>query len=284
MRQMLPLLALGAIVLACDSSGTPAGLLPAGPAPGPVRTLRIAMDTSELIEGAVRNGLLTAYDKSGAPLATDRAQVVSSNPAVATFASSESLVGRDASTGRTWREQKVRLLLVAPGTATVRVTLDGISDSLHLSVQRMRASNSALVVESFSVIEYRAVCAWACPYLVYAPQLVLREPTGGRTVEVMDVQFTLGVHTTGVCEGKVVFTPGLRAEINPIDAYLWANDMIFVSLSGAPLPGDFGTARVTVRDAGGKLTVVQAIGAVQRMASQPTPPMLAANNVGWSCR
>lgn len=284
MRRAILLAALFAMALGCDASGTPLSVVQAAPVPGPVRTLRIVMDSRDLIEGALGHALIKAYDPNGMSLATDRVQIVSSNLAVTTIGPSELLVARDPSTGRSWREQSVSLLLIAPGVATVRVMLDGVTDTLQLSVQPRRVSNSALVVESFAVHEFRATCAWACPYLVYAPQLVLREPTGGRTVEVEDVQFTVGTHTTGVCRGRVVFTPGRRAEVNPIDAYLWANDLIFVSLDGTPFPGEVATARVTIRDAGGTRTVLETFGGVQRMSTQPGWPLASFDTYGWSCR
>ena len=284
MRRLIPLAALTAIVLACDSPNAPAADVLAAPVPGAVRTLRISMDTAQLIEGVLGHALLKAYDQSGMPLGTDRAQVVSSNPAVATIAASSLNAARDPRTGRIWQEQVIGFRLVAPGTASVFVTLDGVSDTLRLVVHPLRPSSSALVVESFTVIEYRATCAWACPYLVYAPLLKLREPTGSRTAEVVAVEFTLGNKSTGVCRGMVAYTPGRSAHLNPIYDYLWSNDLIFVSLNGQPLPGDSATARVTVRDASGNYSEVKASSAVQRMVANPVLPAPQSNDSGWNCQ
>src|SRR5215218_3895375 len=50
-------------------------------------------------------------------------------------------------------------------------------------------SGTLLVVDSFTVVEYRASCAWECPFLAYAPLLKLREPSGSAAVTVVSVEF-----------------------------------------------------------------------------------------------
>jgi hypothetical protein len=142
-------------------------------------------------------------------------------------------------------------------------------------------TGTALVVESFTVIEYRPLCSWACPYLIYAPLIKLHEPTGRATVEVVSVEFTLGSRTTGVCWGSVVYGPGISAYLDGVYEYVWSNDLIFASLDGTPLPGAVATANVTTRAADGTFVKIEATGAVQRMVANPDFPAPRPN--GWLC-
>jgi len=138
------------------------------------------------------------------------------------------------------------------------------------------------VVDSFTVVEYHVQCAWACPYVAYAPLLKLHEPTGTQSAVVVSVEFMLGAKTTGLCSGSVVYGPGASEYLDGIYDYLWSNDLIFVSLDGQPIPGDVATARVTVRAVDGTLGIIEATGTVQRNVLAPVFPAPRPN--GWSCR
>lgn len=166
----------------------------------------------------------------------------------------------------------------APGVESPpRVLVDTVSRANPPAV----SSSRALVVDSFTVIEYRVSCAWACPYVAYAPLLKLREPTGKQGAEVISIEFTLGSKTTGACRGSVIYAAGSSAFLDGVYEYLWSNDLIFVSLDGQPLPGDVATARATVRAGDGTLGIVEATGRVQRMVSAPLFPEPRSN--GWAC-
>ena len=143
------------------------------------------------------------------------------------------------------------------------------------------SSSRALVVDSFTVVEYHVQCAWACPYIAYAPLIKLREPTGTQVAVVVSVEFMLGAKTTGSCSGSVVYGPGRSEYLDGVYEYLWSNDLIFVSLDGRPIPDNVATARVTVRAADGTLGIVETTGTVQRNVQAPTFPL--PRDQGWSC-
>ena len=166
------------------------------------------------------------------------------------------------------------------GTPDQRVAA-GAPEAGLVRVRPEFLQTAPLVVESFKIVEYRATCVWACPYLVYAPLIELREPTGRSTVEVVAVEFTLGDRTTGLCLGQATYTPGLVANLNGIYDYLWSNDLILVSLGGQPLPGDVAKAHVRVRSTDGVYHEIEASGPVERMVTNPILPAPVWG--GWSC-
>ena len=248
---------------------------------GRVAKLRVSIDTTVPIAGIVRDLMIDAVDARSAPVSTDRAGVSSSNTSVADVWSSKVVPVRDLR-GVTVQSLVPSVRLVAPGSAWLRVELDGVADSVFIAVSASPRNSSSLAVESFSVVEYRATCAWACPYLVYAPLLKLRA-TAGAAAEVVAVEFTLGHARTGLCRGSVLYTPGLVADVNLIYDYLWANDLIFVSIGGTPLPGEVAVAHVVVREPNGGYSQIDATGAVLRGVTNPTIPMATGGMSGWSC-
>lgn len=142
----------------------------------------------------------------------------------------------------------------------------------------------ALVVDSFTVIEYRASCVWDCPYLVYAPLLKLRESTNTGVAMVEGVEFTVPGMSTGMCRGTVTYSPGQSHHLNYIDPYLWSNDLILVGLDGIPVPGGLATARVLVRDSQGRYGTVEASATIQRMVKVPHLPAPPPGwSSGWTC-
>ena len=270
----------------CDSSTSFVDVQPPTPVPAvvkPVTSVRLSVDTIGLIVGETRQAAVLAFDQSGAFISSDAAGLTSSNTSVVEIGDGTIIPVQDGRTGRTWRELGVVFRFMAPGTATVRATLNDASDSVVLVVRPRPPASKSLVVDSFSVVEYRAQCAWACPYLVYAPLLKLRESTGRTTVEVVSVEFALGGRSTGVCRGSAFYTPGLSAHLNMIADYLWSNDLIFVSLDGQPFSETVATARVIVREAGGAYYQVDATGPVQRMVSNPVLPTSQSGDSGWMC-
>jgi hypothetical protein len=247
-----------------------------------VSSIHMTGDTVALLAGQLRHFVIEGYDARGTRVSTDRAGITSSDPTIATVSETSVIPSRDGVTGWTWQDLSPVIRLVAPGTVTVRVTLDGRSDSITVLVHPRPPDLGVLVVDEFKVVEYHVRCAWACPYLAYAPLLRLREPTGHNTATVVSMEFVLGALTTGVCSGSFVYTPGLSADLNLIDDYLWNNDMIFVSISGQPLPGDVAYAYVVVRDADGSYSRIEATGPVLRGVTNPVLPGPQAN-YGLSC-
>jgi hypothetical protein len=175
------------------------------------------------------------------------------------------------------------MLLVACGSPAAPGVSQSppIADAARSSGPSPTSNGTLLAIDTFTVIEYRPACAWACPYLIYAPLIKLREPTGKASVEVVSVEYTLGSKTTGVCRGSVVYGPGSSSYLDGIYEYPWENDLIFVSLDGTPLPGDVATAHLVVRSADGATVKLDATAPIQRMVSNPSFPAPRANS--WLC-
>jgi hypothetical protein len=289
MRRVIPCVVLAAVLVGCDSPATVVGTqipvvpaTPATPAPEGVSSIQIAGDTVGLIVGVPRSFEIQGYDVRGTHVSTDRAVITSSDPAIAMVSETRVIENRDVRTGQTWRELSLVIQFGAPGTVTLRATVDDRSVTYTLLVRSRPVITNALVVDSFIVVEFHVSCAWACPYLEYAPLLKLREPTGHSTVTVVSVEFVLGSLSTGVCSGSFVYTPGLSAHLNGIYDYLWSNDLIFVSLNGQPLPGDVAYAHVIVRQADGTYGLIEASGPVLRGVTNPVLPAPVHDN-GWGC-
>jgi hypothetical protein len=270
---------------ACESPGIgdPTVVTPDHPE-DPIATpslgmLHLRVDTAEAFVGGRRQLVIDAFDTSGLRMDSDHAAVTSSDPAVVSLELRTSAV-RDAQ-GYTTHQLFPLLSLVAPGTATVRVTLGGTTRTMDLHVAPLPPATSALVVDSFSVVEYRP-CDSGCSYLAYAPLLRLREPTGIYQAKVVGVEFSLGSLTTGMCRGSLPYSAGEAAHVNRIDPYLWGNDLIFVRLDGAPLPDGVAKARVIVRDASGAYGLVETSGPVRRM-DHDSLPRPSASDAYWSC-
>ncbi len=273
--------ALVAVLVACDSS--PSGLSAPTTLPG-VSSLRVSTDTGGLVAGRLHQLRIEARDSSGNQISTDKALVTSSDPAVAALWRTSVTPKRDSRTGQMWYEQSPSIGLLAAGTATVRVTLRGVSDSIVVNVRPQLPSDVLLVVDSFSVVEFRAGA-----FFVYAPLLKLREPTGKNTVELTAVEFSIGSRTTGLCRDRILYAPGLSAYVDGvfddplagIYDVVWSSDLIIVSSAGRQLTDYVGTARAIMRDAEGRSGEILAIAPVQRPSTKPTLPDPQWR--GWQC-
>ena len=239
---------------------------PSPPPPGPVFRVDAYTDTIGLVVGAARTLAVEAFDIKGNRVSAKQAIVTSSNSSVVQI--TESKVTSTIDLYRVLR-------FVGPGMADVNATLANRSYTIQVFGRAKPTNTPALVVDSFTVVEYAAG-----KDLVYVPLLKLREPTGKTTVEIISVEFALGSLTTGVCRGTIVYAPGTSAHVNGIDDYLWANDLIFVSPDGAGLPGD-ATADVLMRDAAGNYSELTVTAPVQRLVLNPTFPPPQGN--GWMC-
>lgn len=278
MRRLWLLLLLSA---AACSSDDPYTTVPAT-APvsaDPSRAITIAGDLTGLFPGARVRLQVGAKNAERLPVSTDAAQLTLSDPSVATIVSAGSIAVSYPQLGRSTLELVPELIILAPGQTKLRATLDGASAEITLDVRSIADGMPALAVDSFAVVEYRASCAFNCPYLVYAPLLRLREVTGRSAARVVGVEFTIPRHTTGVCRGLVEFAAGTSAHVNGIDPYLWNNDLIFVETSGTPVPDGLATARVWV-ESEGVTRVLNAAAEIRRNVLNPQlPPLLSS----WSC-
>jgi hypothetical protein len=221
-----------------------------------------------------------AFSEQGIRMSSDRAIVTSSDAAVV------AVTGLDVVTINEVGGRFSHLLLLpqismlASGTAVIRASLQGVTDSVVVQVRALPMLSTALVVDTFTVVEYR-VCP-DCVYLGYAPLLRLREPSGTSFADVIAVEFNVPTRTTGWCTGELRFTKGQTAHVNGIDPYPWFNDMVFFQINGTPLPEGPATARVIVRDATGTWGMVEATAPIKRAVIHPDFP---SSPVGlWSCQ
>lgn len=263
-HRMIPSLAALFVLAACEAAnptlGDPAPETPTGPpSTPPVRPhFHLILQGYPPIVGSRWGVYLHPREQDAA--------IGVSDPAVAVLEAPANVVARAS------------LRLVGPGQTTVYARSGSAVDSVIFEVFPAPPPTTALVVDSFKVIEHRATCAWDCPYLLYAPLLWLREPTGSATAEVLGVQFGMPSLLAGAphqeqgspCEAK--FGPGQSAQVIRFDPYPWNNDLLFVSLEGIPLPDEPATARVVVRDSNGQLGLLDATGTIRRNVADPDVP------------
>ena len=177
----------GSIVLAAVVAASGSCARPTEPAVGPdgisavakVASLRILIDPASVFPGMRMTLGVGASDFQGNPLHTDDATISLSDTSVAKIESAHTVLV-DNGTGRLVREVLPVLRLYAPGTTYFKVTLRERSDSVLIRVLPTRLLSTALVVDSFAVVEYRVTCSFACPYIAYAPLLRLRPPQSVR--------------------------------------------------------------------------------------------------------
>jgi hypothetical protein len=274
------------LLLGCDSSSTTplqqkSPDAPPPPPPTPrAAVIHVTTYTPDIYVGSTRQLTIVASDANGNPINTDQADVQLSDARVAVVTASNTVTRRNTN-GVTTLESAPTLRMVGAGVVVARVTMDGVSDSVSLKVNEVVTGLFPLVVDSFRVVEYGVKCTGGCSFVAYAPLLRLREPTGNKSIEVVAVEFTMGSKSTGFCEGSVNYGPGMTAELNGIDDYIWSNDLIFVNADGSPIPGDSASGRVVVKVADGAYNELDITGPVLRNVANPMLPPPRAN--GWFC-
>jgi hypothetical protein len=219
-----------AILCSCDGgSGTTAPVGSVTPVSNPNSTAVFPSLVLHMLPNAVYEGMtnridIFAFDRDRAPVSTDEAVVTSSDPSVAAIVDSLVIPMTDAS-NRRWSQRQLTLRLLKSGTTTLRVTLGSVDRSFVFNVAAVAPSTTALVVDSFTVIEYPACGSGSgCHYLFYAPLLKLREPTGKASAEVIGVEFTVPTKSTGMCSYSLRYGPGESAHVNGIDPDPWGDN------------------------------------------------------------
>ena len=276
------------VAAGCDSTiATPTPIVrPSGPsaAPPPTPATRVELggDTSGAFVGRRLHLEIEAKDQSGNPVSSDIAQISVSNESVASVTDLHGIPVRTGNSIVT--DMQFTLALTGAGETTLEIQVGDGTLSMTFDVAPSPPLSHALVVDSFSVAEFRVTCAWNCPYLEYAPLLYLREPTGNTTVEAVAIEVTIPTMTTGLCSGAVYFGPGTSRLASYTYSYTWSNDVFFVSLDGTPVPDGPATARVIVRDAAGTFSRIEATGPIIRSAPGPTVPTPVNPIEEWLCQ
>jgi hypothetical protein len=215
-------------------------------------------------------------------VSSDNAQFFVSNESVASVTDLHPIDVRYGAA--TVKETQFTLALLGAGATTVRIQVGDATLSLAFDVAPSPPLSHALVVDSFSVAEFRETCgASKCPYLEYAPLLYLREPTGHTSVDAVAFEVTIPTRTTGLCSGAVHFGPGTSRIGSYTYSHSWNNDVSFVSWDGTPVPDGPATALVIVRDASGKFSRIEATGPIIRSAPDPSVPEPANPIEEWLC-
>lgn len=286
-RRIRGLAFIAIVATGCGLGPVEAPLVPKTPvAPNPpdvVGRLILTLDTREAFVGLKLRLHVAAMNAQGGRMSSYFAQVISSNPRVAVVDHSE-FVQVQYPNAAPMNEVFQFIAMIGEGSAVLRVRLGDVTDSVVLNVRPLPLALNVLAVDSFTVLEYREECSWNCPYLIYAPLLKLREPTGTTFADVIAVEFSVPTMSTGYCTtGGMHYYSGLASHVNYIDPYPWSNDMIFASLNGTPVPDGLAKARVIVRDATGNYGLMEATAPIQRMVAKPSFPLSAFGSVSWSC-
>ena len=246
--------------------------------PQVVSRLTLSGGTNRVWVGLKVRLLLEAYTAQGRKMSSHQAVVTSSNASVAEVSGLDVINILDQQTRTTNYTLFPQISMLAPGTAVIRASLQGVTDSVVIQVQALPSPSSALVVDTFTVVEYLVP---GSGYLGYAPLLRLREPTDGSFADVIAIEFNIPTRTTGWCTGEIRFANGLSAHVNGIDPYPWANDLVFFQLNGIPLPDGPATARVIVRDATGTWGMIEATARIERSVTNPDFPLEPIG--AWNC-
>lgn len=277
MRPVRVAVSLLAVVLAsCTAADSPSPpTSPPTSPPAAVHQLILNVDTVGAVAGTRIRVRIQALDVESRRIETQTAVVTSSNSSVARLGNREVVNSRYSTGSILELIQDVELL--AGGASTIRATLRERSESTTVHVRELEPSTAALVVDSFTVVEWATIS-----YLVYSPLLRLREPGESAFADVIAVEFSLGDRSMGWCSpGLMRYTGGLSAHIVAIDPVFYNNDLLFVSLDGASIPGP-AKVRVIVRDSDGEYGLVEAVAPIQRFVATP-PRFTVPWHSGWQC-
>jgi hypothetical protein len=167
------------------------------------------------------------------------------------------------------------------GRLVVTARLDSVSASVVVDIEPTPPLSGALVADSFAVVEFKDVCAWDCPYIVYVPALRIRETTGQGPATLLAIRVNIDGASTSLCRGEYALAAGETRDISGFDPYLWSNDLLLVSLDGTRVKGDTATAQLLFRDGAGNYGRAEVRGPILRLETNPAVPEPPA--ASWTC-
>lgn len=247
------------------------GAHPAPPLPARIEVTPLQW-TGPTFAGSIRGLYVSAYDANGNAISPATTHISLSDP----------------SRARLWvntgtLHQNIILLYLRfeqPGPVTITAQRGDIVGTIEVAALDDPPPTNAVRIDDFAVHEFRAPCAWECPYLVYAPTLRVAE-TLGATPRLYAFDFTLGGERPGFCVENAPLAANQTREFTGIAPYLWDNFAIVVRLDGTPIPSDSATARVIVQHNDGSFGLVEARGPVRRVGSIDAMP--GPRTPPWSC-
>lgn len=247
--------------------------------------LEVNLDSSDLFPNVRRTVDIMARDSAGMWMGLAGAEVVTSDSAVAVIDTVMRIVIQNHANGQSYDEMHAVVRLVSAGMAALHVAFGGLSRDIPLAVQPLPLPTSALVVDSFTVLEH-PYCELGCSML-YEPILRVREPGGLFPVTVVGVDIELPTLGTGMCTGSRTIEPGQSADViyytDDLDEY-WGHPFLLARFPGDPIPDGPVIARLIVRMSQGAYGLVEASGTIQRMVSSPSPPITDDDRlVAWRC-
>lgn len=261
---------------------TPPTSIPTPIQPFAPARLQFTGNTGEGVVGQVRAILVQAYASDGVPMDADGVVVTTSDASIVSVLSRDTVSLRDG-IGRRWRGLQLSLQDRAPGSAQIALRTAGASAYIDLQVLPVPNRHAVLAVERLQVFGYPVRCAWACPYLAYAPLVHLRTPAGGSGGMVEAMEFSIPTLSTGWCSGNMRFRPGMTERVNGFDPYPWANEFLLVKVDGVQVPAGLARLRVLVRDSAGALGLIDTTTTIEYLPAQPELPPLTQPGQWWSC-
>jgi hypothetical protein len=268
-------------VVACDATdiiySPPSYLPPSEPGGGAApraASIDLSMDTLYAFPGMGLAFDVTVRDRQGREISGDSVEFTVLNPSVAMIDGRSSYWVLSDSTAIRHVHGGVRLL--SPGTTRVEASLHGVRTGVSFTVLPDPPLSTALVVDSFAIEQYVYSCSAPCsPYMLYAPVLRLREPSGFDAVEIIGLDFAVPWWPLrGWSRYHRPFLPGeasyLMCSLFPDSIY--DSDVFWGPTGGNPLPEGNATVRLLLRDALGRYGRVEATAAIPRLTTPPPFP------------
>jgi hypothetical protein len=262
-----------AVVLACSR----ADHLPVEHAAVPepkAASLEINVDSSNLYPNVRRIVGITAADSDGMRMSLAGAEVTISDSMVAVIDTVMLTTIQNYPNEPSYDQMSAVVRFVTAGAVTLHVAFEKISRDIPFSVQPLPLPTSALVVDSFTVLEH-PFCERGCSML-YEPILRVREPGGLSPVTVVGVDIELPTLGTTLCTGSMTIEAGQSTDViyytDDPDAY-WGDSFLMQNFPGDPIPDGPAIARLIVRTSQGAYGLVEASGTIQRMVPSPSLPV-----------
>ncbi|MFN0098388.1 MAG: hypothetical protein ACKVS7_06930 [Gemmatimonadaceae bacterium] len=279
------------LIAACSTTAeTPLapGPVGGGPQPGPGAplppALRVWIDAVPPFVGMTRRVNVSAAGPNGLPLnaSTSVLSFGAATNADVELIQTNLFDAIDPITGLRTARRPPLLHFRSTGSVTLHASLGALRDSFSVAVQERPPLSAALGVESFEIVEYRVSCGSGCAHFYYVPTLEVREPTGGRLVSIVGLEFGMPSWTTGLCGGNQLVPPNSRAIVA---GTLYGDDvygLLDSRTTADSVPPGPASVELVVGWGGGNFGTIRATGSIRRVEV----PSFNAATLGrdtWDC-